>query len=106
CPFSSTIRTEGIALGVAVASAMALASLGSLAQASAYQASKRTKGSPCGITSANCSASTGASDPVHAAGTRLSKRPGALPGNRAGGARHNAPGAGRKAPLVVTAIGT
>src|SRR3546814_1755850 len=44
-PFSSTIRTDGRPSAVAVASAIAFESLGSLARASAYQASNRAKGS-------------------------------------------------------------
>src|SRR3546814_7026724 len=44
-PFSSTIRTDGRPSAVAVASAIAFESLGSLARASAYQASNRATGS-------------------------------------------------------------
>jgi hypothetical protein len=43
------MRTEGAPLALAVASAMALASFGSLARASANQRSNTAMGSPCGI---------------------------------------------------------
>lgn len=46
---SRTMRTEGAASGVAVASAMAFGSLGSLAFASANHASKMAKGSDAGM---------------------------------------------------------
>ena len=50
-PLSSTIRNEGAPAGVEVASAIALGSFGSLAPASASQASNSANGSPWAMVS-------------------------------------------------------